>query len=167
MKVKIVYFSLDGNTKLVVYTIARALNADVTELKPVKPYYSEGTKKYIWGVKSVIFKEKPILQEYNKSNDYDLIIIGTPVWAGTFAPPIRTYLTENDLSGKNIGFFACYMRKFDGKCFDDLKEMQPNSNIISTTNFFEPMKNNSDEQTNIILKWANNLESNVRSIKNE
>ena len=54
--------------------------------------------------------EKPKLQPYEfNAEQYDRIIIGTPVWASSFAPPIRTFLHENkSISEKKIAVFACF-----------------------------------------------------------
>lgn len=88
MSTLIVYFSLDGNTKFIAEKIAETINADIIELKTNKKYPTEGFGKYFWGGKSVIFGEKPKLTNNNIDlNLYDAIIIGTPVWAGSFTPP--------------------------------------------------------------------------------
>ena len=54
--------------------------------------------------------ETPALQSYEFSAEkYERIILGTPVWASTFAPPIRTFLKENsDIHGKKIAVFTCF-----------------------------------------------------------
>ena len=98
MKNLVIFYSLEGNTKLIASTIARAINADVLELKTKKKYSDKGFKKYFWGGKSVIFKEKPELLEVNKNiEDYENIIIGTPIWVGTYAPPLNTFLKNNKI----------------------------------------------------------------------
>ena len=54
--------------------------------------------KYIW----------PKLKKYDIDlSKYDNIIIGSPCWFGTYAPPINTFLTENKLQNKNIYLFVC------------------------------------------------------------
>ncbi|ETP71201.1 hypothetical protein UYO_2851 [Lachnospiraceae bacterium JC7] len=40
--------------------------------------------------------EKPELEAYDLDvSAYDEIIFGFPVWAGTFTPPLRTFILEN------------------------------------------------------------------------
>ena len=39
-------------------------------------------------------------------DDYDFIIVGSPVWAGKIAPAIRTFLAKNDFSDKQVAFFV-------------------------------------------------------------
>ena len=38
--------------------------------------------------------------------DYDVIVLGTPVWWYTFAPAVKTFLESNDFSQKTIFPFA-------------------------------------------------------------
>ena len=59
MKSLVIYYSLEGNTKLIADTIKNELNSDVLELRTKKQYPNKGFKKYLWGGKSVILKEKP------------------------------------------------------------------------------------------------------------
>ena len=108
MKTLVVFYSLEGNTKFIADVIAKHLQADTLELKTAKPFPSKGFKKFFKGGMSVVFKQKPKLDNKDIDlNPYDNIIIGTPVWAGTFAPPLRTFLRANSLAGKHVALFAC------------------------------------------------------------
>lgn len=108
MKAIIVYYSLTSNTEFVAKEISSRLNCDILPLEVLNPYPDKGFKKFYWGGKSAVMKESPELKKYTfNKNDYDVIIFGTPVWAGTFTPPLRTFVKENDLSDKNIVIFAC------------------------------------------------------------
>lgn len=37
---------------------------------------------------------------------YDLIIIGTPVWASNMATPVRTYIQQHQANFNNVAFFC-------------------------------------------------------------
>lgn len=39
---------------------------------------------------------------------YDRILLGTPTWWYTMAPAVRTFLTETDLTGKELVLFATH-----------------------------------------------------------
>ena len=105
MKNLVIYYSLEGNTKLIAENIAKKIDADILELKTKKEYHKTGFKKYFWGGRSVLFHEKPELLSYNKNiNDYENIFIGTPIWVGTYVPAYNTFLAENNISNKNIYF---------------------------------------------------------------
>lgn len=99
----IVYFSYTGNTRKIANMIKNKLNCDILELKPVEPYSTDYQK--------VVDEEQNLegsnhLREYQdinvNLNDYDTIILGTPVWCYRETPVIRTFLKKNDLSSKTI-----------------------------------------------------------------
>ncbi|MCI5827200.1 MAG: flavodoxin domain-containing protein [Lachnospiraceae bacterium] len=110
MKTAIVYYSMSGNTKYAADKIAEKIGADIIRIEPVKAYPDQGAKKFIWGGKSAVMGEPPALQSYEFSAEkYDRIILGTPVWASTFASPIRSFLKENpDIQGKKLAVFTCF-----------------------------------------------------------
>ena len=124
MKTAIVYYSMSGNTKYVADKIAEKLGADIIRIEPVKAYPDEGAKKFIWGGKSAVMGEKPVLQPYEFSLEkYDRIILGTPVWASNFAPPIRTFIKENpDIREKKIAVFTCFSGGGADKAIDKMKK---------------------------------------------
>ena len=125
MKSLIVYYSMSGNTKYVGDKIKDKLNSDILRLIPVKNYPNKGIRKYFWGGKSALMGDTPKLESYNIDiNKYDLIIIGTPVWASTFTPPIRTFINDNReiLRNKDIAVFTCYSGMGANKTIDKLRE---------------------------------------------
>lgn len=122
MKTLIVYYSLEGNTKYAAEKIAAALDADTLRLVPVEAYPDSGFRKFFWGGKSAVMAETPKLQPYDFDADaYDRIIFGFPVWAGNVTPPIRTFIKENNLTGKQIAAFACESGAGADKAFGKLK----------------------------------------------
>ena len=110
MNAAIVYYSMSGNTRYVAEKLAASLGADLIPLVPQKAYPDSGFKKFLWGGKSAVMGEKPKLESYAfDSAAYDLVILGSPVWAGTFAPPLRTFLHQHrdDLKSKRLAAFFC------------------------------------------------------------
>lgn len=154
MKSLVVFYSLEGNTKLIANTISEKINADILELKPKKKYYDTGFKKYFFGVKSVIFKEKPKLLPYDiKIDEYDNIFIGTPIWAGTYAPPYNTFLNKENISNKNIYLFACHKGGGAEKFYKNMKETIPNNKFKGEIDFNEPLKLDKQDVFNKIDTW--------------
>jgi flavodoxin len=157
MKALVVYFSFEGNTKLVAKKISETINADLVELKTSKVYPKEGIGKFFWGGKSVIFGEKPeLINQPIDMNPYDVIIIGTPIWAGTFAPPIKSLISQYSIQGKKIGMFACHGGGGAAKCFEKLKKSLPGNEFLSVIDFVEPLRK-PDENINKAIKWAEGL----------
>ncbi|URZ03122.1 flavodoxin family protein [Clostridium felsineum] len=158
MKNLIVFYSLEGHTRFIANIIESIVKADLLELKPEKEVPKTGFKKYLWGGKSAIFKEKPTLK--NKIPDikeYDNIIIGTPVWAGTYAPPVNTFIADTLIKGKNIAFFACHGGGDAKKCFDKLTEELKDNTVLGTIDFKEPTDEDKENITKEIEKWISTI----------
>jgi flavodoxin len=125
MKTLVTYYSRSGNTKKIAEKIARQIKADTDEIIDLK----DRSRKIIgWFVagKDASMK-KPTKIKYKKSPDkYDLIIIGTPVWAWTMTPAIRTYLNENGdklkTKAKKLAFF-CTCGGQKGKAFEEMESL--------------------------------------------
>ncbi len=50
-------------------------------------------------------KETEISPTQKSPVDYDLIVLGSPIWAGKPTPAITTYVKKNSLAGKKVAFF--------------------------------------------------------------
>ena len=124
MRTAIVYYSMSGNTEYVAGKIAERINADVIRIEPVKAYPDQGAEKFIWGGKSAVMREKPKLLPYEfNAEQYDRLIIGTPVWASNFAPPIRSFLHENmNIKEKKIAVFTCFSGGGADKAISKMKK---------------------------------------------
>lgn len=130
----IVYYSYTGNTKKIANIIKDKLNCDIVELIPKVPY----SKDYQTVVDEEQRKEgSEHLREYQDINvnldDYNTIIIGTPVWWYRETPVIRTFLKENDLSNKRVIPFATNAGWL-GKTLIEIKKMCPNSKVENEKN---------------------------------
>ncbi len=154
MSALVVYFSFSGNTKIIAEKIAETVNADIIELKTYKKYPEKGFLKFFCGGMSAVFGLKPKLtNDAVDLNGYDTIFIGTPIWAGVYTPPIKSFLSQYNIKGKRIALFACRGGEGDDKCFLKLKAALPGNTFIGEKDFVEP-KNNPDECLNNAAKWA-------------
>lgn len=158
MKVAVVYFSLEGNTKYAAEMIARELDADLIKLVPAKPYPTGNAGKYFWCGKSSVFGESPKLEAYPfDPNNYDLVVLGTPIWAGTLTPPLRTFLRENRLAGKKAALFACCSGGPTDKCFEEMRREIPDCTVLSTLRIVDAVKNPDAEVNDKIIEFCNKL----------
>lgn len=125
MKTAIIYYTMSENTKYAAEKIAEILDADLIQISPQKAYKDKGFVKFIWGGRSALMGEAPKLMPYQfDAASYDRIILGTPIWASTFAPPIRSFIRENPMiSQKELGAFACCGGGDTCKAFLKLKEL--------------------------------------------
>ncbi|MFT4007645.1 MAG: flavodoxin [Lacrimispora sp.] len=157
MSTLVVYFSFSGNTKFIAEKVAETISADIIELKISKKYPADGFQKYFWGGKSVIFGEKPRLMNGPIDlNGYKTIIIGTPVWAGSFTPPIKSFISEYEIRGKRIALFATHAGGGAQKCFAKLKKELSGNEFIGEIDFAESKKS-LEEKSSEASKWAKSL----------
>jgi flavodoxin len=104
MKTLITFYSRTGSTKTVANELRKLLKADIDEIIDRKD--RSGILGYIGAVRDMLLK-KPAEIAYKKSpKDYDLVVIGTPVWATTMTPAVKTYLAANCRDFKNVSFFS-------------------------------------------------------------
>ena len=157
MSALVVYFSFEGNTKLIAEKIAETISADIVELVISRQYPQEGFGKYFWGGKSVIFGDKPkLLNETIDLDRYQTIIIGTPVWAGSFTPPINSFISKYKIYGKQAALFACHGGGGAEKCFVKLKKVLSGNDFIGEIDFVQPNKN-PEENVSKAIRWAKGL----------
>jgi flavodoxin len=157
MKTAVVCYSLDGNCALVAEQIKTELNAELIQLYMQDDKKRRGLIKILWGGGMVFKHKKPPLKPYTfDPAAYDLIIIGAPVWAGSPAPPIQTFLSNTVISGKKIALFVCHGGG-PGNAFTLFKALLPGNEIIAEADFLNPRKN-SGEVKRQIADWVKGFE---------
>ena len=84
------------------------------------------------------------------------IIIGFPVWAGTFAPPVRTFVFENKekLQEKKISVYACQAGNGAEKAISKLKNFLDIADFSATAIFFDPKTKPSEKNDNILDEFC-------------
>ena len=156
-KILIVYYSLTGNTKFIAESIQKTLDADIQQIIPKKDVKPKGVMKYLWGGYKATMKKKPELEPIEKDpNIYDIIFIGTPVWAWTIAPPIRSCLAKHDLSGKKVGLWCCSAGS-PGGTLKTMEKFLENSEILGKIKFVDPLKKNPEDSKNNAIDWTNEI----------
>lgn len=160
MKTAVVYYSMSGNTDYVSNYISKKMNVDLIKIVPKKEYPKSGFKKFFWGGKSAVMGETPELEEYEFDSDkYDKIIFGTPVWASSFVPPIRTFIKENKekLANKRISVFVCYSGGGADKAISKLKKYINVNNFEAELILIDPKDKPSDDKDNMIDEFCQKL----------
>ena len=164
-KILIVYYSLTGNTKFIAETIQTELNADILPLKPIRELKAESGMRYFWGGFQTYMKRKPKLENYTvKPEDYDLIVLGSPVWAWRYSPPIHSFIANHDLSGKKVALWMCHAG--DGiKAMGRFKELLDNAKIITATGFQDPMQKGKEEAREQAIQFTKEIMQNIQYIE--
>jgi flavodoxin len=106
MKKLVVYYSLSGNTEKVAETIARELKADICRVEEVKKR-SKFLQYILGGFAAGRDKSCEIKPIDIDVHDYDLILLGSPVWAAKPVPAINAFIYGTEFKKKKvIAFFT-------------------------------------------------------------
>lgn len=129
-KMLILYYSQTGVTESVATEIQKMTGADI-ERFDVEEAYSGNYAETIARVQverqnGTIPTLKPLTSDLSK---YDMILLGYPVWFGTYAPPVKALLASVDLSGKKIVPFCTFGSGGLYSSASDLKAALPESEI--------------------------------------
>ena len=158
MKSLVVYYSRTGNTKFVAEEIAAELGSDIEEIVDLK---SRGGKLGWFSASRDGSGNRPtnIAETKRNPGDYDLILVGTPVWAWSPSSAIRTYFAKNDLSGKNVALFFTLDNNPRG-AIEKTKKLILNSNLLGELVLVKPQMDK-EKTKNEIYEWCMSLKSKV------
>jgi flavodoxin len=130
MKILVTYYSRTGTTKIVGEQLARELGADLDEIVDLKERL--GTANYMRAARDAKGMKATKIQCEKDPDEYDLVILGTPIWWSNLPPAPRTYLTSHNLKGKKVAFFITSQGEDRENVFNQLKEIASESDIIGT-----------------------------------
>lgn len=101
-KVLVTYYSwTNGNTKTIAETLAETLGADIAEIQLASDYTGAYDDVVAQGKREVDSAFHPeMLPLEVDTDDYDVIITGTPTWWYSMAPAVLSFLDAADFTGK-------------------------------------------------------------------
>lgn len=110
MKTIVAYFSASGYTGSLAKRVADVAGGDLFEIRPVEPYTEEDLK---WtNPRSRCNREKfgkkdvPIESRIENFDEYEMVLIGFPVWYFSAPNIIETFVRSYDFTGKKVALFA-------------------------------------------------------------
>lgn len=130
-KVLVVHYSSTGNTRKVGEAIASALSADVEAIREVNPRQAvpqgEGLGSVLsfmrTGFRAITGRATPIVDPQFDPASYSLLIVGTPVHAGSVSAPVRAYLQRFADRLTKVAFFCTGGDPENRKVFEQMKEI--------------------------------------------
>ena len=106
----VAYFSASGVTAAKAKQLAAAADADLYEIRPLKPYTPadlKWTNPLARCNREWLKKEKPALTDTDAGAEgYDVIFLAFPIWYYTAPLIIKSFLESYDLNGKTVVLFA-------------------------------------------------------------
>lgn len=146
----VVYYSLEGHTKSLAEAIARETGAELLRIEPKEDIPTTGFGRYLKGGSQIFRKVQPeLLPVAANPADYDLLFIGSPVWAGNYVPALRTLFDLWQLQDKKIALFTSH-RGGKGSALASLAYSLSGNEILDQKDFFE----RADDFPASAGKWA-------------
>jgi len=157
VKTLIAYYSGAGSTARVAGLLKTALNADIYEIKTLDPKKRRGPANFFWAISISMKKKKPALVPFTLDiKKYDLIILGTPVWAGGPSVILTAFLDQVKITGKKIALYCCHAGG-PGETINRLKAQLAGNTIIGEIDFTKAGKANPDELKKKAEDWVKTL----------
>lgn len=147
MKSIIIYFSYTGHTRAVANILAEYLREKgETELRELKwlnktgNFFSQGRQASLRGRAKV--------EDMNWDfSGYDLICLGTPVWAFITTPAMNTCLDKcTGISGKEMVLFTTSGGMGDERCQKYMRDILSRKGAVVFRRFAVPMNNVKDKE---------------------
>jgi multimeric flavodoxin WrbA len=134
-KILITYFSATGNTAEVAKSLAELLETDICEIVPEELYsdadlnwHNEQSRSSVEMKDSL---SRPAIKKITKDlGDYDVVLIGYPIWWNLAPRVINTFIENNDLKGKEILLFATSGGSDIDNSMNVLRTTYPHLNIV-------------------------------------
>ena len=120
-KILVVYHSRTGYTRRVALDLAGRLGADLDVIRIVQPMH--GPVGYAMCAIEAFWGLAPALRRQEKDPaDYDLVVIGTPVWFWSLASPVRSWLEQHPPK-RRVAFFCTMGGSGAGRVFATMAEL--------------------------------------------
>ena len=149
----VVYFSRSGNTRKIANLIHQEVGGIIHEIRPEVPYPNSYNAVVDQAEKEIQAGYKPALQStLDHIESYDTIFVGSPNWWSTIAPPVATFLSEYDLSGKTIVPFCTHGGGGLGRIGKDVAKLCPRSTVLSSFDVYESETGNAQAKVSAWLR---------------
>lgn len=120
-KILVVYYSRSGFTGKVASRIARDCHADVLAIKDVRG--RGGMLGYVRSCLEAALHWGSAIRDVALHGDYELVVIGTPIWFWNMSSPVRTFIGRHRTAFKQLAFFCTCGGSGSEKVFEDMQTL--------------------------------------------
>ncbi len=140
MKKLFIYYSLTNNGDIVADTLKKK-GYEIRKVISKSKYPKNKFLMIMMGGYKATFNKKDKLLDFNKDiNNYDKVIIGSPIWNDRLCSPINRVISLLDLDNKDIDFILYSASGNGNKAKEKIKDLYNKKPIILK----EPKKNNKE-----------------------
>jgi flavodoxin len=150
MKTLVVFYSRSGSTKKIAQTLAKKLGADLDEI--IDHTDRSGIKGWLLAGRDAMKQSLTDISVKKDPKKYDLIVVGSPVWAWTGAPAVRTYLTKYKSQIKKVAIFTTSGSDAPDKTVASLEGVLGQKSIAFTGFTGAELSQNHDSKLNDFVK---------------
>lgn len=135
-KTLVAFFSASGVTARLANTLAAAVDGDLYEIKPAKPYTGADLNWNNNKSRSSVEMNDPasrpaIAASVENMAQYDTIFVGFPIWWYEAPRIVQTFLESHDLSGKTVVPFCTSGGSGLGKAPAVLQKSCPAAKLVA------------------------------------
>ncbi len=155
-KILVAYFSATNNTEGVAQKLVDGLGADLYEIIPEQPYTDEDLDYGNSGSRSSVEMDDPsarpaISGSVENMDQYDVIIIGYPIWWGEAPRIMSTFVESYDFSGKTLAAFCTSASSGFGNSDSALRS------AANGATWLEGHRFSAGTSADEVMEWANGL----------
>lgn len=148
-----------GNTKIVAETIAELTGGDLYQITTVEPYPDDYASMLTRAQEELDADARPELAgELPNLDDYDIIMIGYPIWHGATPRPVLTFLESNDLSGKKLIPFNTHEGSGQSGTVSEIAASAPNAEMLEGIAIQgKTAQENADQTRELLADWLSGI----------
>lgn len=120
-RILVVYHSRTGFTQTVARQIARGCGADLERIVDAAGHDRPGDWRC--ALDAVLGRGTGIAPSRHAPGDYDLVVVGTPVWCWRVAAPVRSWLQRHRDELRRLAFFCTENGAGQDRVFRDMKRL--------------------------------------------
>ena len=128
----VAYYSMSGNTRAVANEIRDTIDADIEEI--AEPHPRRGATGVIRALfDSIARRDPPILPAARDPAQYDVLLLGGPVWNRRMAGPLRHYARRYGAAAPHVAFFCTEGGRGAEDAFADLATLcghEPEATLV-------------------------------------
>lgn len=159
--VLVVFYSRSGTTAAAAQRLAERLEADVDEIRAIHPY--AGVAGFLRCIFEATRRDRPDITTGRNPADYRMVVLGSPVWAGCLASPMRSWLSAHLHHLPPASAFCTSGSGLAEPVFQQIRQILGERPLQSTLSLSQKAVL-SGAATEGIERWAGDLESGPRAI---
>lgn len=123
-KILVVYYTRSGTTRRIAEMLALELGADIEPVRETARHAArKGVRGYLRSLVDILWhRPVDVMPPIHRLQDYDAVVVGSPVWAGFASAPVEAWLKHNGACVQHIAFFCTLRKRGSDSAFDQMGE---------------------------------------------